>query len=185
MKGMSLRLWGMVNIANFGKLLIDWLQEKKGQVKEKSPFVQSLEHELQKVVSFLDNLKTELAQKQPLLKTLLLSEIECPIYKNGSAEVGKLKTELQKQFIQSFEMIEKFNLQCQRHNELFEKFVQTYIKNGLPLTGIKLYDPVKKTAYQEVNEQYNLLLENAQVLEADCKQTHTSIQNTLSYLSKK
>lgn len=184
MKEMSLRLWGMVNIANFGKLFIDWFQQKKGSSKKENPFIQTLQTELQSVANFLNSMYTDLNENQPFLKTILLSEMECPIYKNSAAELGSLKMQTKKEFVQCFEAIDNFKQLCQNHNELFEKFVQIYIRNGLSLTGIKLYDPVKRPAYQEVNDQYQLVLQASQKLLSDCKQTNDFIQVTLNHLSQ-
>lgn len=169
----------MVKVKGF----IDWLLQRSGQQAENTDLIESLQDELQGILRFIKNTHKDWGkQGTPLLKTLLLSEMEHPVYQQSAEALNTFKPEKKKHIVECYAQIERLHHQYKLHNELFEKFVQLYIKNGLPLTGIQYYDPSKKTAYQEVNAQYELVLQNSKSLEEQYKHTCLVIEQTLDQL---
>lgn len=141
-----------------------------------------LQDELQNIQSFIKNLKTELSAAQPFLKTIILSKINVNILKLQDQEIKKLKEPLKSKFLDCDQKMSQFFSQCEQYNQVFEKFVQIYIKNGLSLTGINQFDPQKMSAYKEVIEQYSYLMQSIKELQDRCRQALDALDVALREL---
>lgn len=170
-------------IINIWKKFISWVTSifAKGQ-KLDPQLASDLQDELLNIKNFVQNLSQEVNAHHPLLKTILVSKINLNIFKNNQDKIAALKSPLKETLENCDKQIQACVDSCTHHNEIFEKFVQIYIRNGLSLTGISNFDPQKMTAYKDVHSQYTLLMQSAKSLQDSCEIALDAINQTLKLL---
>jgi hypothetical protein len=166
----------MQTIINFLKNLYNKIRALFFNAKTFDPVLaQALQDELFNVRSFIENLSRDVATTHPLLKTIILSKVDVHLFKTNEDKINQLKPAF-KSLVQSCDQqIQECVASCNRHNEIFEKFVQVYIRNGLSLTGISTFDPQKMSAYKEVIEQHTQLMQSTKRVQDSCKQALSAI----------
>lgn len=162
----------MDNIAQFGKKISNWFQEKLGSSSEDKAVLQQYHNELTQVLEQLTKINQELAHNRPILKTLSFTDLETYVDDKHRHALVLLKSKLKDDIIQCYQLIDEFIAFGKTQNSNFEKFVSVYIRNGLSLTGISQYNPGKTNAYPDVNTQFELLTQSSQlVLDSGLKST--------------
>lgn len=167
----------MDTIAQFGKKLTNWFQEKLGASNEDKAVLQHYHRELLVVLDSLQKINQELTQNRPILKTLSFSDLETYVDEPHRHALVELKSKLKDDIIHCYQLINEFIASGKTQNTNFEKFVSVYIRNGLSLTGISQYNPGKTNAYPDVNSQFELLTQSSQsVLDSGLKATQCLTQ---------
>lgn len=167
----------MDNIAQFGKKLSSWFQEKLGSTNEDKAVLQQYHQELTHALELLTKINQELTQNRPILKTLSFAELETFVDDEHRHALVELKSKMKDDIIQCYQMIDEFIASGKTQNTNFEKFVSVYIRNGLSLTGISQYNPGKTNAYPDVNTQFELLTQSSKaVLDNGLKSTQILAQ---------
>lgn len=138
-----------------------------------------LQEELLNIKNFVQNLEQDLRANHPLLKTIIVSKINVDIFRNNEERINSLRSPLKEQLQACDQQLQNCINSCKQHNEIFEKFVQIYIRNGLSLTGISNFDPQKMTAYKDVHAQYTLLMQSAKALKDSTASALVAIELTL------
>lgn len=167
----------MDNIAQFGKKISSWFQEKLGSTNEDKAVLQQYHQELTHVLELLTKINQELTQNRPILKTLSFSDLEAYVDDKHRQALVMIKSKLKDDIIHCYQLIDEFIAFGKTQNSNFEKFVSVYIRNGLSLTGISQYNPGKTNAYPDVNTQFELLAQSSKsVLDNGLKSTQTLTQ---------
>lgn len=167
----------MDTIAQFGKKLSSWFQEKLGASNEDKVALQQYHVELGNALSLLAKINQELTQNRPILKTLSFSDLEQFIDDKHRHALLEFKSKLKDDITHCYQLIDEFIASGKTQNTNFEKFVSIYIKNGLSLTGISQYHPGKSNAYPDVTKQFDLLAQSSKlVLETGLQATQALTQ---------
>jgi hypothetical protein len=170
-------------IINIWKRFISWVTSLfAGGAKVDPQLAADLQEELLNIKNFVQNLSQDVNAYHPLLKTIIVSKVNLNLFKNNQAKISALKSPIKETIEECDKQIQICADSCTHHNEVFEKFVQIYIRNGLSLTGISHFDPQKMTAYKDVHSQYTLLMQSAKSLKDNCASTLNAIDNTLKLL---
>lgn len=169
----------MDTIAQFGKKLSTWFQEKLGASSEDKVALQQYHAELSNALSLLTKINQELTQNRPILKTLSFADLEQFIDDKHRHALLELKSKLKDDITHCYQLIDEFIASGKTQNTNFEKFVSIYIKSGLSLTGISQYHPGKSNAYPDVNKQFDLLAQSSKLVLDNGLQSTQMLTQTL------
>lgn len=154
----------MDTIAQFGKKISSWFQNKLGSSNEDKATLQQYHAELTNALNSLIKINQALSQNRPILKTLSFSDLELYIDDKHRHALVELKNKMKDDIILCYQLIDEFVASGKTQNANFEKFVSVYIRNGLSLTGISQYSPSKTNAYPDVNMQFEKLTHSSKVV---------------------
>jgi hypothetical protein len=172
-------------ITSFFKISINWIHKKLESWKERKTLFQMLYDEICRIYSKLEDIRSNLENLKPssaLTIKIPFDENDYIIYNNNLSKLGDIAGESRNKIIVCYSNIDKFSKGCKEHNELLDNLFKTFIDNGVSTKNMDKYDPMKMTAFVQVNKQYILLQEHTESMKLMCKTTLLLVENTINEL---